>query len=354
MNTIEIYLTSVGENEEYEQDFSFAELIKDFPIYQYNYQNIVLNINIPTSIIPSGYEIAGQTTNTMGVAVKVDASSLARNGKIRQSKAFYLRYLKTWTKNNVEYAMFQRPFPQTFALYAGEGENAPKLTINVVNIMNDTLEDPNPTVVSIITSQTCSLEIMPSTILDKDEPLDPSDLDEINARLNTLDDEIQVLGGTPFTNETLGLIKGSTDNGKISANEDGTGSVSGWETKLNTNLGGTNAGKYLQVDNSGNIVPVNVDFENDVVEGYYYNDRFYADAQHEQMLIGERGKIYIDLVSNREYRYDGTNYVVLTALIDDTQESSTTTYSSQKIGNTFVFTVNYLTDDDVDDIYEGE
>ena len=265
MNTIEIYLTSVGENQEYSQNFSFAELIKDFPIYQGNYQNIVLNINIPTSILPSGYAIAGVTTNTMGVAVKVNASSLAPNGMVRQSKSFYLRYIKTYTKDNVEYAMFQRPFPQTFSLYAGQGENAPKLTINVVNIMDDTLMEPNPTVVSLITSQTCSLEIMPSTILDKDAELDPTDLEEINARLTSIEEEqliqnadidtneediadldlrvtaneddiadikeeIEGLGGTPFTNEALGLIKGSTDTGKISANDDGTGTVNGFSS----------------------------------------------------------------------------------------------------------------------------
>lgn len=293
MNTIEIFLTSAGENENYTQNFSFAELIKDFPVYQNNYQNIVLNINIPTSILPDGYQIAGVTTDTMGAAVKVSASSLARNGAIRQSKSFYLRYLKTWTKDNVEYAMFQRPFPQTFALYAGQGENAPKLTINVVNIMNDTLEDPNPTVVSVITSQICSLEVMPSTILDKDAELDPSDLDEINARLSSIEEEqliqnanistnaedidslegrvgtnednieelqeqVTALGGTPFTNEKLGLILGSSDNGKISANADGTGSVSGWETKLDKNLGDENSGKYLKVNNEGTVQPVDL------------------------------------------------------------------------------------------------
>ena len=296
MNTIEIYLTSVGENQEYSQNFSFAELIKDFPIYQGNYQNIVLNINIPTSILPSGYAIAGVTTNTMGVAVKVNASSLAPNGMVRQSKSFYLRYIKTYTKDNVEYAMFQRPFPQTFSLYAGQGENAPKLTINVVNIMNDTLMEPNPTVVSLITSQTCSLEIMPSTILDKDAQLDPTDLEEINARLTSIEEEqliqntdidtneeniadldlrvtaneddiadlqdkVEALGGTPFTNEKMGLILGSADNGKISANADGTGSVNGWDTKLDKNLGTENSGKYLKVNNEGAVQPTDLNIK---------------------------------------------------------------------------------------------
>lgn len=146
----------------------------------------------------------------------------------------------------------------------------------------------------------------------------------------------------------VGLVRVIEGYGtEIIVNED---DISG---KLDKNLGSANAGKFLQIDNSGNIQPVTI--PSDIVEGYYYNTHFYADAQHEQMLIGERGKIYIDLATNLEYRYDGQNYVALTVdLIDDSQESATTTYSSQKIGNTFVFTINYLTDNDVDEIYQGD
>ena len=37
---------------------------------------------------------------------------------------------------------------------------------------------------------------------------------------------------TPFTNSVAGSILGSTDDGKIVANQDGTGSVNGWGNKL--------------------------------------------------------------------------------------------------------------------------
>ena len=52
-------------------------------------------------------------------------------------KNFYLRFIKTLTYNGVEYYLYERMLPQAFTLFAGQGENAPKLTINAVNIQND-------------------------------------------------------------------------------------------------------------------------------------------------------------------------------------------------------------------------
>ena len=44
-----------------------------------------------------------------------------------------------------------------------------------------------PIVLSIITSQTCNLEVMASTILDNEEVVEASELETINARLNSID-----------------------------------------------------------------------------------------------------------------------------------------------------------------------
>lgn len=127
------------------------------------------------------------------------------------------------------------------------------------------------------------------------------------------------------------------------------------QNKLDKNLGVENSGKYLQVDANGNIQAVNTDAENDVIEGYFYNSRFYLDEEHTQPLVGERGKIYIDLTTNLQYRYNRSAYVQLTVnVIDDTQESATTTYSSKKIGDTFVITTNTFSSSDVDDLFEED
>lgn len=179
MNTIRVYLAESGR---------VADLKKDFPLYQGQFQNKLLNIYVPTSILAPEFKTLsqGQTTSeyVAGTAVKIGMTYLARNGEIKVSKNYYMRYLKTLTYQNVEYAMFERKLPQEFTLYAGQGSNAPVLIINVVNVKTDV--DPVE-ILSIITSQTCSLDVMASSSLDNDDAIEPSELETINARLNTID-----------------------------------------------------------------------------------------------------------------------------------------------------------------------
>lgn len=49
-------------------------------------------------------------------------------------------------------------------------------------------------------------------------------------------------------------------------------------------------------------------YVDDTVEGYYYNSKFYEDAQHTTEITGEAGKIYIDISSNKSYRWTGSVY----------------------------------------------
>lgn len=179
MNTIRVYLAESGR---------VADLKKDFPLYQGQFQNKLLNIYVPTSILAPEFKTLnqGQTTSeyVAGTAVKIGMTYLARNGEIKVSKNYYMRYLKTLTYQNVEYAMFERKLPQEFTLYAGQGSNAPVLIINVVNIKTNV--DPVE-ILSIITSQTCSLDVMASSSLDNDDAIEPSELETINARLNAID-----------------------------------------------------------------------------------------------------------------------------------------------------------------------
>lgn len=124
-------------------------------------------------------------------------------------------------------------------------------------------------------------------------------------------------------------------------------------TKLDNNLGTENAGKHLIVASNGQIIPVSVDYENDVIEGYLYNNDFYEDQSYQHLIVGQRGKIYIDISDNIEYRYEGNTYIPLTVdLINDEQESSTQTYSSVKLNQTFmpkITSINKLSADLVED-----
>ena len=181
MNTIKIFLAPSGR---------VADLKKDFPLYQGQFQNKLLNIFVPTSILaPSftsqsadGTVLADYVAST---SVKIGMTYVSRDGSIKVSKNYYMRYLKTLTYQNVEYALYERKLPKEFTFYAGQGENAPILIMNVVNIEQDT-DNGEPSVISIITSQTCYLDVMPSTNLDTDEAIEPTELENINAQINAI------------------------------------------------------------------------------------------------------------------------------------------------------------------------
>ena len=182
MNTIKVYLAESGR---------IADLKKDFPLYQGQYQNKLLNVFVPTSILAPNFSVQ-ESGNTIAdyvssTAVKIGMRTIERNGKINTSKTYYMRYLKTLTYQNVEYALYERKLPREFTFYAGQGENAPVLIANVVNVNNETTP---ATILDITTSQTCSLDVMPSGYLDTDEPIEATALEEINSRLNAIDEDL--------------------------------------------------------------------------------------------------------------------------------------------------------------------
>lgn len=54
-------------------------------------------------------------------------------------------------------------------------------------------------------------------------------------------------------------------------------------------------------------------YVDDVVEGYYYNSKFYKESEHTTEITGETGKIYVDLSTNNSYRYGGSTFVLITS-----------------------------------------
>lgn len=50
-------------------------------------------------------------------------------------------------------------------------------------------------------------------------------------------------------------------------------------------------------------------YVNDVINGYLYEGAFYSDSEHTEEIEGEDGKIYVDLVTNNSYRWNGLAYI---------------------------------------------
>lgn len=49
-------------------------------------------------------------------------------------------------------------------------------------------------------------------------------------------------------------------------------------------------------------------YVDDVIEGYYYNSKFYKESYHTTEITAETGKIYVDIPSGKTYRWSGTAY----------------------------------------------
>ena len=64
-------------------------------------------------------------------------------------------------------------------------------------------------------------------------------------------------------------------------------------------------------------------FVDDVIEGYYYNSKFYRDEEHSDEITPAAGIIYVDLPTNKTYRWGGTAYVVISDTLALGETSST-------------------------------
>ena len=93
--------------------------------------------------------------------------------------------------------------------------------------------------------------------------------------------------------------------------------------KLNTNLKGA-ANGLAELDANGKVpssqLPSYVD---DIIEGYFYNDKFYQENAHTTEINGETGKIYVDLSTEKTYRWSGSAYVEISQSLALGETSST-------------------------------
>ena len=161
----------------------------------------------------------------------------------------------------------------------------------------------------------------------------------INTALSTANTNIS----TNATN--IGHLQGYFDNGKAiyainDANEQPITTTYATKTELNAkaNASDFNAFKnskgqhngLASLDSSGKVpssqLPSYVD---DVIEGYYYNSKFYKESSHTNEIAGESGKIYTDLGNNKTYRWSGTTYTEISASLA-LGETSSTAYPGDK------------------------
>lgn len=101
------------------------------------------------------------------------------------------------------------------------------------------------------------------------------------------------------------------------------------DNKLDSSLKGVNSG-LAELDENGKVpasqLPSYVD---DVIEGYFSEDKFYEEDSYETEITGESGKIYTDLATNKTYRWSGTTFTEISQSLA-LGETSSTAYRGDK------------------------
>lgn len=114
------------------------------------------------------------------------------------------------------------------------------------------------------------------------------------------------------------------------------------------------AGGVASLDSNGKVpssqLPSYVD---DVVEGYYYNGQFYTDSAHTQLITPETGKIYVDLNTNKTYRWGGTTYVEISQSTIHKYVGTIKVYN-ETATTTFDITHNLGSEDVIVNIYDAD
>lgn len=172
MNEIRIYLKTSG---------SLAELYKDFNLYTGSYQNVLMSIYVPTSLLWKNEQ------GTYSNSVKVGALLTAPNGTKITTNAYYANYISEVTENNISYALYSLNLPKEFATYSG----TQTVVVNVVAI--DNTNPSAPVVLQVTTSQTVGLLVLLSAYLSQDDILTPSEVETINGQIEALQQDVSGL-----------------------------------------------------------------------------------------------------------------------------------------------------------------
>lgn len=235
MNTIKIYLKDSG---------SIAELYKDFRLYAGSYQDKSIKIYVPKSMVYQSGEL-----NTMLTTVKVGAILTNEKGQKITTKSYAVVYIAEELVNGVDYLVYERKLPKEFCAIAGNQT----VVINVENMLN---ESEQKTVLSIITSQTAVLEVLDSANLDKNEVVEPTELDLVNAQIN---DIYQAIGlGEINYGDVINRVE-TLENNSVTLNTEQT--ITATKTiDLPMNVGNGYRGLVFKKGSGGGTVPVAIEF----------------------------------------------------------------------------------------------
>lgn len=158
------------------EDGSISQFAPDFNIMRGSYRNVLINIEVPRSLLVDTVEDEEHNRQT-GNFVRIGGLIHTVTGKNLQTKRYELKWVKDYTVNNKEYSLYQRRMPKEFTLWdtqnpyeANEGGKL-DMAINVVNWISN---DGKHKIEEIAASDKIYLPIQPSAYLEEAEDIDDS------------------------------------------------------------------------------------------------------------------------------------------------------------------------------------
>lgn len=141
----------------------------------------------------------------------------------------------------------------------------------------------------------------------------------------------QSSGLQPATPTRLGVVK--PDGTTVTVDDDGTIHAQDLTARADiaTINGKVGANNGIATLDGGGKVPASQlpSYVDDVIEAYYYEGAFYEEDTHTTEITPESGKIYVDLSTNKEYRWGGSEYAEISASLA-LGETSGTAYEGIK------------------------
>ena len=168
------------------EDGSISQFAPDFKIMRGSYRNVLINIEVPRSLLIDTVEDEGNIPQA-GNCVRIGGLIHTVTGKNLQTKRYELKWVKDYTLNNREYSLYQRIMPKEFTLWDAlnpyEANSGGKLDM-AINIVNWVSNDGKHKIEEVAASDKISLPIHPSAYLEEAEDIEsPSDFDLLQSQV---------------------------------------------------------------------------------------------------------------------------------------------------------------------------
>lgn len=189
------------------EDGSVYQFTPDFKIMRGSYRNVLINIEVPhLLLLDPAKDETGE--NQTGNDVRVGAIIKTVTGKNITTKGYKFQRVKDFTRDGVEYRLYQRKIPKIFTMWdtvsEQEATESGNLTL-VINVINWLKNELGAKIEEVSASPKFTLEIHPSDFLEDEEIEEPSDFDELQSQVQELDAEIDDIKEDLYGTSTDGL-----------------------------------------------------------------------------------------------------------------------------------------------------